>query len=56
MNKPSSLPSFLLEARVGGLSPPQLIPSPSALLVWKGSVVAFVGALGQSPTATEGGP
>lgn len=45
MNKPSSLPSVLLEAGVGGLSPPQLVPAPSALLAWKGSVVAFVGAL-----------
>lgn len=50
MNKPSSLPSVLLEAGVGGLSPPQLVPAPSALLAWKGSVVAFVGALGVTAT------
>lgn len=35
---------------MGDLPPPQLIPSPSALQAWKGSMVAFVGALGVTAT------
>lgn len=35
---------------MGGLSPPQLVPAPSALLAWKGSMVAFVGPLGVTAT------